>query len=143
MNRYPVTRAKDITRSWHLVDAKGKILGRLAAEITPILAGKNKSYYVPYLDCGDNVVVVNTAHIKVTGRKEKQKIYYRHSQYPGGLKTETLGELRARKPEDLIYKAVWGMMPKGRLGRQMIKKLHVFAEAEHPFQDKFKTASSD
>lgn len=127
-----------IERSWHFFDAKDKVLGRMSSEIAQIITGKNKSYYVPHLDCGDYVVVVNAKDVKVTGRKEKQKIYYRHSGYPGGLREESLEKLRARKPQDIIYNAVFGMVPKNRLGRQMIKKMYVFADEKHPYENKFK-----
>jgi len=131
-------KAKDIRRGWHLLDAEGQILGRLSTKIATLLQGKNKTYYVPYLDCGDYVVVVNAKEILVTGRKEKAKIYYRHSGYPGGLREETLEKLRARKPEEIIIHAVRGMLPKNKLASQMIKKLFVFSGEEHPYGDKFK-----
>lgn len=125
--------AKDIKREWHLIDAKNQVLGRLSVEVASLLMGKNKPNFVPYLNMGDNVVVINAAKVKVTGKKEQQKKYFRHSGYPGGLKTETLADLRVRKPESLILHAVSGMVPKTKLGRQMIKKLHVFAGVSHPF----------
>lgn len=131
-------KEKDIKRDWHLFDAEGQILGRLSTQIALLLQGKNKLYYVPYLDCGDYVVVVNAKEILVTGRKEKAKKYYHHSGYPGGLREETLEKLRARKPEEIIIHAVRGMLPKNKLASQMIKKLFVFAGKEHPYGDKFK-----
>lgn len=130
--------AKDIQRNWHLIDAKNKILGRLATEAATILMGKNKSNFVPYLDMGDNIVVINASKIKVTGKKEEQKKYVRHSGFPGGLRVEKLGGLRSRKPEDVIIHAVRGMIPKTKLGRQMLLKLHVFEGSEHPFKHKLK-----
>ncbi|MBI2021552.1 50S ribosomal protein L13 [Candidatus Daviesbacteria bacterium] len=129
-----VLSAKDIKRNWHLVDVKGKILGRVATEIATILSGKKKAQYVPYLDTGDFVVVTNAKDIKVTGRKMEQKKYVRHSGYPGGLKVETFSKLQVRRPEEIIRHAVKGMLPKNRLGVKMIKKLHVFAGSDHPFK---------
>ncbi|KKR82095.1 MAG: Ribosomal protein L13 [Candidatus Daviesbacteria bacterium GW2011_GWA2_40_9] len=104
--------AKDIQRQWHLIDAKNKILGRLATEVATLLMGKGRPNYVPYLDMGDNIVVINAGKIKVTGRKEQQKKYVRHSGYPGGLKEETLEGLRTRKPEEVVIHAISGMIPK-------------------------------
>jgi large subunit ribosomal protein L13 len=135
--------AREIQRQWHLMDAKNQTLGRLATDIAKLLMGKNKANYVPYLDLGDNVVVVNAAKVKVSGKKETQKKYYRHSGYPGGLKTETLAEVRAEKPEQLVIHAVKGMIPHTKLGRQMIKKLHVFAETTHPFKKQVKTENKE
>ena len=120
-----------IEREWYVVDATGHTLGRLASEIATILRGKNKPTYTPHIDTGDNVIVINAEKIKVTGKKLDQKIYYHHSDYVGGMKETTLREKLAKKPEDVIYLAVKGMLPKGPLGRQMIKKLHVYAGAEH------------
>ena len=120
-----------IEREWYVVDATGHTLGRLASEIATILRGKNKPTYTPHIDTGDNVIVINAEKIKVTGKKLDQKIYYHHSDYVGGMKEQTLNEKLAKKPEDVIYLAVKGMLPKGPLGRQMIKKLHVYAGAEH------------
>ena len=120
-----------IEREWYVVDATGHTLGRLASEIATILRGKNKPTYTPHIDTGDNVIVINAEKIKVTGKKLDQKIYYHHSDYVGGMKEQTLEEKLAKKPEDVIYLAVKGMLPKGPLGRQMIKKLHVYAGAEH------------
>ncbi|MCL5784946.1 MAG: 50S ribosomal protein L13 [Patescibacteria group bacterium] len=130
--------ASEIQRKWHLIDAKNQPLGRLASGIAQVLMGKNKPNFVPYLDTGDNVVVVNAAKVKVTGKKEQQKLYIRHSGYPGGLRTETLAQVREKKPAELITHAVKGMVPRTKLGRQMIKKLHVFSGGEHPFKDKIK-----
>lgn len=126
--------AKDITRSWHLIDAKDKILGRLAADAAKVLMGKHKATYVPYLDLGDNVVITNAAKVKVSGKKETDKIYMRHSGYPGGARVETLAQMRQTNPERIITHAISGMLPKSKLGRQMIKKLHVFAGNEHTFK---------
>lgn len=121
-----------ITREWYVVDAEGKTLGRLASEIAKVLRGKNKPVYTPHMDCGDNVIVINAEKIAVTGKKMDQKIYYHHSGWIGGMKTATLKEKLAKKPEDVMYLAVKGMLPKGPLGRSMIKKLHIYAGAEHP-----------
>ena len=123
-----------INREWYVVDATGHTLGRLASEIAKILRGKNKPIYTPHIDTGDYVVVINADKIKVTGKKMDQKIYYYHSGYVGGMKETTLKEKMAKKPEDVIYLAVKGMLPKGPLGRSMIKKLHVYAGPEHKQQ---------
>ncbi len=123
-----------INREWYVVDATGHTLGRLASEIAKILRGKNKPIFTPHIDTGDYVVVVNADKIKVTGKKMDQKIYYHHSDYVGGMKETTLKEKMAKKPEDVIYLAVKGMLPKGPLGRSMIKKLHVYAGPEHKQQ---------
>ena len=130
-------RASDIKRSWHIFSAKNQILGRLATQISPLLIGKNKVYFVPHLDCGDHVVVINAKEIEVTGKKEKQKKYYRHSGYPGGLKMETLSDLRASRPEEIIKKAVWNMIPKNKLRKERMKRLYIYAGEEHPHKDKF------
>lgn len=131
------TQAKEIKRQWHLVDAQDKILGRLAGKIAHLLIGKGRPYFVPYLDCGDFVVVVNAKKVAVTGKKEKQKIYTRYSGYPGGLKEETLGHLRERKPEEIIRRAVSGMLPKNKLRKKRLKRLYVFADDKHPYKKKF------
>ena len=126
----------NITRSWYLIDAKGKILGRLATQIARILQGKHRAYYTPHWDMGDYIVVVNAKNIAVTGKKEKDKIYYRHTGYPGGLKEETLASLRKRRPEEIIRRAVKGMLPRNRLAKQMMKKLFVYAGKEHQYEGK-------
>ena len=115
-----------------VIDAEGKTLGKLAAETAMILRGKKKPTYTPHMDCGDYVVVINAEKICVTGKKESDKIYKRHTGYPGGLREMTLAEMRAKKPEEIIRHAVKGMMPKGKLGRAMFKKLKVYAGPEHP-----------
>lgn len=120
-----VVSAKDIKREKHVIDASGKILGRLATEIATILMGKKKPQFVPYLDIGDFVTVTNASKVLVTGKKMQDKVYVRHSGYPGGLKTETFDKKLARRPEYIIEHAVKGMLPHNRLGRQMIKKLTV------------------
>lgn len=130
-------KAKDIRRNWHLVDVNEKTLGRISTEIAGLLMGKGKSYFVRNLDCGDFVVVINSKNVKVTGNKEEKKVYYRHSGFPGGFKQETLGELRARKSDDIIRHAVRGMLPQNRLRDQMLARLKVFEGTEHDFNDKF------
>src|SRR5574344_214522 len=120
-----------IERKWYVVDATDKTLGRLSSQIASVLRGKNKPTYTPSMDTGDYVIVVNADKIKVTGKKMDQKMYYRHSDYVGGMKEATLKEMMAKKPEDVIKLAVKGMLPKGPLGRQMIKNLHVYAGPEH------------
>ena len=119
--------AKDIKREKHIIDASGKVLGRLATEVATILMGKKKPQFVPYLDTGDFVVVTNASKVKMTGKKMQTKTYTRHSGYPGGLKVETFDKLIIRRPEYIIEHAVSGMLPRNKLGRQMIKKLKVFA----------------
>lgn len=124
----------DIDRKWYLVDAQGQILGRLATEIATILKGKKKPDYSPHMDNGDHVVVINAEKVEVTGRKREQKLYHHHSGYPGGLRSRTFAELQARKPEQIIRIAVKGMLPHNRLGRQMMKKLRIYAGPDHPHQ---------
>ncbi len=130
-------KPKDIIRRWHLIDAQDKILGRISSEIATHLIGKKKSYYTPYLDTGDYVVVINTEKVKLTGKKENQKKYYRHSGFPGGLYQKTTSQIREKKPEMLIRHSVKGMLPKTTLGKQMLKKLYVYAGENHPHTDKF------
>ena len=123
-----------IEKDWFLVDAENKILGRLASKIASILKGKNKPIFTPYLDTGDFVVVINAKKIKLTGRKLNDKIYYHYSGYSGGMKSITPKDLLQKKPEEVIRKAVWGMLPKNSLGRQMLTKLKVYPGKEHPHQ---------
>lgn len=132
------TKAKDIKREWHLVDVEDKTLGRVSTEIANLLMGKSKSYFVRNLDCGDYVVVINSKNVKVTGNKEEEKKYYRHSGYPGGFKQESLKELRNRKPNDIIIHSVKGMLPQNRLRDKMLKRLKVFEGENHNYSDKFK-----
>ncbi len=120
-----------IDRKWYVVDATDMTLGRLASEVAKVLRGKNKAIFTPHMDCGDYVIVINAAKIKVTGKKLDDKVYYHHSDYVGGMKETTLREKLASKPEQVIELAVKGMLPKGPLGRQMYTKLHVYAGAEH------------
>jgi len=124
----------ELKKKWYLIDAEGKILGRLATQIAMILSGKNKPIYTPHLDTGDFVVVINAAKVKVTGKKEEKKIYYHHSGYIGSLKERTLGEMRQRKPAEIIYRAVKGMIPKNKLGRKMLTKLKVYPGEDHLHQ---------
>ena len=123
-----------IERKWYVVDAEGQTLGRMASEIAKVLRGKTKPEYTPHVDTGDYVVVVNAEKVKVSGKKLQQKIYYNHSDYVGGMKETTLAEMMAKKPEKVIELAVKGMLPKGPMGRDMIKKLHVYAGPEHKQQ---------
>jgi large subunit ribosomal protein L13 len=130
MTQFP--RPADVERSWFLVDATDKVLGRVAAQIAHVLRGKHKPSYAPYHDVGDFVIVVNAGGVKVTGRKLDNKLYHRHSGYPGSIKTNTLGYALENRPERVIESVVRGMLPKNSLGRRMLKKLKVYAEAEHP-----------
>ncbi|MBS0198138.1 MAG: 50S ribosomal protein L13 [Planctomycetes bacterium] len=123
----------DIKRSWHIVDASGIPLGRLAVEVANVLMGKHRPTYTPHVDTGDYVVITNASKVGMTGRKAEQRLKMRYTRYPGGLKTETYGQVRDRKPELLIGDAVRRMMPKNRLSRVMLKKLHVVEGAEHPY----------
>ena len=124
----------EISRDWYVVDADGKTLGRLATQIADTLRGKNKAQYTPHVDTGDFVVVVNAEKIAVTGQKLDQKMYHRHSGYPGGLRTRTLNDMLERQPEEVIRKAVKGMLPRNRLARQQLRKLKVYAGPEHPHE---------
>jgi large subunit ribosomal protein L13 len=132
------TKATDIKRTWHLIDVKDQTLGRVSSKIAELLMGKSKPYFVRTLDCGDYIVIINAKEVKITGRKEEQKKYYRHSGYPGGFRSKTLKELRNEKPEDIVTHAVSGMLPQNKLRASMLKRLYVFADAEHKYQDKFK-----
>jgi len=123
-----------IERKWYVVDAEGQVLGRLASRIARILMGKHKSIYTPFMDVGDFVIVVNAEKVKVTGKKKDQKLYRWHTGYPGGFKSETLGSLLSRRPEEVIRRAVWGMLPHNRLGRKMIRKLKIYSGPSHPHQ---------
>jgi len=127
-------KVKDIQKKWYLVDAEGKTLGRLASQVAAILRGKHKPTYAPYMDMGDNVIVVNAEKIRVTGRKFNQKQYYRHSGYPGGLKVTRFSDMIKGKPERVITLAVKGMLPHNRLGRAILKHLKVYRGPEHPHE---------
>jgi large subunit ribosomal protein L13 len=127
-----VAKAENVKRDWYLVDAQDIVLGRLATQIANVLRGKNKAIFTPSVDTGDFVIVVNAEKIALTGRKLDDKIYYSHTGFPGGLKEITAGKLLEKKPEDIIRKAVKGMLPKNKLARHMLKKLKVYAGASHP-----------
>jgi large subunit ribosomal protein L13 len=129
-----IPKKDDIDQKWWLIDAEGRVLGRLATEVADLIRGKKKPQFTSHLDTGDFVVVVNAEKVKVTGRKLEQKKYYSHSLYPGGIKEESLKDLLARKPEEVIKKAVWGMVPKGKLGRALYKKLKVYRGPSHPHE---------
>ncbi|MEW6593289.1 MAG: 50S ribosomal protein L13 [Thermodesulfobacteriota bacterium] len=128
----PVTPTREIDRKWYVVDAEDMILGRLASEVAFRLRGKHKPNFCTFLDTGDFIVVVNADKVRLTGKKWDEKVYYRHTGYMGGLKSETAKELRDKKPEELLYKAVRGMLPKNPLGRKQLLKLKVYAGPEHP-----------
>lgn len=125
-------KASEIQREWHVVDADGMVLGRLCTEVARLLRGKHKPVFAPHIDTGDHVIIVNASKVVLSSGKADRHLIHRHSGYPGGIKTETYGELLARKPEDAIRRSVKGMLPKGPLGREMIGKLKVYAGAEHP-----------
>lgn len=127
-------KSSDIERAWQVVDADGAVLGRLASEVAVLLRGKHKPIWAPHVDCGDHVIVVNAARLSISERKATGKLYHRHSGYPGGLRTENLGHLHARDPERVVRLAVKGMLPKGRLGRRLLRKLRVYAGPTHPHQ---------
>jgi large subunit ribosomal protein L13 len=127
-----MARPLEVERKWHVVDAEGQTLGRLATEIATILRGKNKPQYTPHVDTGDFVVVVNAEKVVVTGRKAEQKVYRRHSGYPGGLKETSYERMMERRPTEILRRAVKGMMPKNRLARQQLRKLKIYAGPEHP-----------
>ena len=129
-----MAKKEDVQRNWFLVDAENKVLGRLASELANILRGKNKPTFTPHVDTGDCVIVINADKVNLTGKKWKDKIYYRHSGYPGGIKSISAENLKAKRPEDLIRYAVKGMLPKNRLGRKLFKKLKVYAGEAHPHQ---------
>lgn len=124
----------EIEKKWWVINAEGKTLGRLATEVAVLLRGKRKPEFAHFVDCGDFVVVINAEKINVTGKKLEQKKYYSHSGYPGGLKVKTLKELLDKKPEEVVRKAVWGMIPKGKLGRAVYKKLKVYKGSHHPHE---------
>jgi large subunit ribosomal protein L13 len=125
-------RKGDIEPRWFIIDAEGQVLGRLSTEIARIISGKSKPTYTPFLDTGDHVIVINAEKVVLTGKKETEKIYRSHSLYPGGLKSKAARFVRAEKPESMIEEAVWGMLPKNRLGRKMLKKLKVYRGTQHP-----------
>ena len=133
MNTY-CPKPEEVTRNWHVIDADGKTLGRLSTEVANLLRGKTKPEFTPHMDCGDFVIIVNAEKIKVTGKKETQKLYRRHSGFPGGFKEETLQKLRARRPIVILEKAIRGMIPHSRLGDHQFTNLHVYEGPNHPHQ---------
>ena len=124
----------ELKRSWHVLDAENAVLGRLASKAAKLLMGKHKPGYTPFLDTGDHVIVLNAGKVRLTGRKEEQKLYRRHSGYPGGLKEESAAKLRARRPVKMVEEAIAGMLPKSKLGKHMFRKLKVYAGDKHPHQ---------
>ncbi|MCB4791411.1 MAG: 50S ribosomal protein L13 [Elusimicrobia bacterium] len=137
INKTYLPKISEIKRGWHLIDAKGKPLGRIATQAVYLLRGKNKPFYTPHLDCGDHVVVTNVSQIVLTGKKLEQKIDYHHSGYPGGDKYTVYSKLMAEKPEKGLWLAAKGMLPKNRLAGVQIKRLRIFKGNEHDFADKF------
>ena len=133
-----VTRKEEIKRQWHLINLEGKILGREAVEIAALLMGKAKPYFTRQYDCGDYVVAINAAKIRVSGKKGAQKVYRHYSGYPGGLDEKTFEQVKQENPEKIIRQAVWGMLPKNKLRAQMIKRLYVFADEKNPYEEKTK-----
>lgn len=131
MRTTPLAKASSVERKWYLIDATDVVLGRLSSAVATILRGKNKPTYTPNVDTGDNVIIINAEKVKLTGRKATDKIYYHHSNHPGGLKAILAGKMRAEKPERLIENSIRGMLPKNSLGRQQFKKLYVYAGPEH------------
>lgn len=129
-----MAKANEVERKWYVIDAEGETLGRLASEVATLLRGKHKPIYTPHVDTGDHVIIVNAEKIELTGNKLNDKIYYRHTGYVGGIKSRTALEMRTNYPEKMIEGAVRGMLPKGSLGRQMFKKLNVYAGNEHPHE---------
>ena len=136
-------KKKDISHHWHLIDLEDKILGRAATNIAQLLQGKNKPYYSPHLDCGDYVVAINAAKIKVTGRKEQRKIYFRHSGFPGGAKEIPFDKMMEKNPRQIIELAVTGMLPKNKLRKPRLRRLKVFIDGHHSYSDKFKTKNKN
>jgi large subunit ribosomal protein L13 len=134
MNRTYSPKLAEIDHQWFVVDATGVPLGRLSSLVARILMGKHKPIWAPHIDTGDFVIVINAEKSVLTGRKEEQKVYYHHSGYPGGMKSETAADRRRRRPSKMVEEAVWGMLPKGPLGRKQLKKLKVYAGPEHPHQ---------
>lgn len=133
------TKLKDVKRDWYLIDVGGKVLGRIASDISQLLMGKGKPYFVSYLDCGDHVVVVNAAKVEVTGKKRKQKLYTRYSGYPGGLKAKSFDQVQNENPTRIIFEAVSGMLPQNKLRASMLKRLYIFVDGNHPYKDKLKS----
>jgi len=135
LNRKTYSAKKgEVERVWHIVDVEGKTLGRAATQIATLLRGKHKPVFTPHVDAGDFVIVINADKVRLTGRKWTDKMYYDHSLYPGGLKVKSAETMRAKHPEELVKRAVWGMLPKGPLGRKLFKKLKVYASPTHPHE---------
>jgi len=137
-----VPTAGSVERQWHVIDAEGQVLGRIATEAARLLQGKHKAIYTPYIDTGDHVVIVNAARVKLTGRKEEQKLYRYHSGYEGGVREERVKEVRAKQPNRIVEEAVRGMLPKTKMGEAMWRKLKVYAGAEHPHASQRPKAAS-
>lgn len=133
MNTF-MAKKSDVKREWYIIDADGQTLGRLASKVATVLRGKHKAIYTPNVDCGDYVIVINASKINLTGKKLDDKVYFNHSDYPGGVRLRTARQMKENYSEEMITRAVKGMLPKGRLGREMIKKLFVYAESEHKHQ---------
>ena len=135
-NSYKTYSAKpsEVEQAWYVIDAENQVVGRLATRVATVLRGKHKPMYTPHIDTGDHVIVINADKVRFTGNKEAQKEYFRHTGYPGGGRTRSVGEVRERKPEFIVQNAVKGMLPKGTLGRNMLKKLRVYAGTEHPHE---------
>ncbi len=125
-------KKETVERKWYVIDADGKSLGRVAARAAHILRGKHKATYTPHIDCGDNVIIINAEKVNLTGNKLEKKMYYNHSMYPGGLRVRTAKVMREQYPQEMVERAVKGMLPHNRLGRQMYRKLFVYAGSEHP-----------
>ena len=131
MNSF-MQKKETVNRKWFVIDAEGQILGRVAAKAAHVLRGKHKATYTPHIDCGDNIIIINASEVVLTGNKLDGKKYYDHSRYVGGLRERTAREMKANYPEEMMERAIKGMLPKGRLGREMFRKLHVYAGSEHP-----------
>ncbi|HHV83425.1 MAG TPA: 50S ribosomal protein L13 [Tepidanaerobacter syntrophicus] len=129
-----MAKKEEVKRDWYVIDAAGKPLGRIAAQVVTILRGKHKPIYTPHVDTGDYVVIVNADKVILTGKKMENKVYYHHTNYPGGIKSESFESLINRAPEQVLYKAVWGMLPHNTLGRKMIKKLKIYSGDKHPHE---------
>ena len=129
-----VPKESEIEKTWYVIDAEGKTLGRLASQVATLLRGKHKPYFTPHMDMGDHVVIINAEKVHVSGKKAQQKVYSHHTGYPGGLRQVNFETLQRTHPERIIMKAVWGMLPHNRLGRKLLKKLRVYAGSEHPHQ---------
>ena len=136
VNSFKTVSAKpaEVEQEWYVIDAENQVVGRLASQVAAILRGKHKPYFTPHVDCGDYVIIVNADKVRFSGKKETDKLYYRYSGYPGGLKTRTAKEMRQRRPDYIMRHAVKGMLPKGPLGRRMLKKLKVYAAPTHPHE---------